>query len=86
LEKYPTSFFVHSKCKEISNEWQLKPAADLTSKFRGGGDFSNIWQSSLITGSLLKYTSQHCCDKTMDDKMALHCESCFTNCTKSRWI
>jgi len=35
-----------------------------------GGDLSDIPQSSLITGSLLfremKYTSQHCYDKTMD--------------------
>jgi len=34
----------------------------------------------------MKYTSQHCCAKTMDDKMALYCECCFPNCTKSLWI
>jgi len=26
---------------------------DLASKFKGGNDFSNNWQSSLITGSIL---------------------------------
>jgi len=31
----------------------------------------------------MKYTSQHCCDKTMDDKMALYRVCCFPNCTKS---
>jgi len=31
----------------------------------------------------MKYASQHCCDKTMDDKMALYRECCFPNCTKS---
>jgi len=51
------------------------------------GDFGNIWKSSLITGHYcsvgeMKHTSQHCCDKTMDDKMALYRECCFPNCTK----
>jgi len=27
--------------------------SDKKYRFQGGGDFSNIWQSSLITGSLL---------------------------------
>jgi len=27
--------------------------SDLANKFREGGDFNNIWQSGLITGSLL---------------------------------
>jgi len=32
----------------------------------------------------MKYTSQNCCDKTMDDKMALNRERCFpTSCTQS---
>ena len=48
----------------------------------GGGDFSNILQSSLITGSLLEEsTSQHCCVKTTDGKMSLHRECFFPNCT-----
>jgi len=33
----------------------------------------------------MKYTSQHYCDKTVDDKMVLYRESCLPNCTKSRW-
>jgi len=28
----------------------------------------------------MKYTSQHCCDIIMDDKMALYRECCFLNC------
>ena len=38
-----------------------------------GGDFSNIWQSShygLTTVKEMKRTSQHCCGKRMDGKMA----------------
>jgi len=31
----------------------------------------------------MKYTSQHCCDKTMDGKMALYRECYFPNCSKS---
>jgi len=31
----------------------------------------------------IKYSSQHCSDKTMGEKMALYCECCFSNCTKS---
>jgi len=34
----------------------------------------------------MKYSSQNCCDKTMDDKMALYRKCCFPNCTKSWWI
>jgi len=30
----------------------------------------------------MKYTSQHCFDKTIKDKMTLHREYCFRNCTK----
>jgi len=30
----------------------------------------------------MKYTSQNCSAKTMDDKMALYRECCFPNCTK----
>jgi len=28
----------------------------------------------------MKYTLQHCCDNTMNDKMALYREYCFLNC------
>jgi len=34
----------------------------------------------------MKYASQHCCDKTMDGKMALNREYCFASYTKSWWI
>jgi len=34
----------------------------------------------------MKCTSQHCWDKTMDDKMALYRECCFPNYIKSWWI
>jgi len=44
-------------------------------------------KSSLITVHStvkdMKYTSRHCCDKTMDGKMALYRECCFPNCSKS---
>jgi len=33
-----------------------------------------------------KYTSQNCCEKTINGKMALYRKSCFPNyCTKSWW-
>ena len=34
----------------------------------------------------MKQTSQHCCDKTMDGKMALYRKCCFLNRSKSWWI
>ena len=42
--------------------------------------------NSLATVREIEYTSQRCCDKTMDDKMALYLECCFPNCTKLWWI
>ena len=33
----------------------------------------------------MKYISQHCCDKTTDDKMALYGECCFQKCIKLWW-
>ena len=33
----------------------------------------------------MKYTSQDCCDKTMDGQIALYHECCFPNCRKSWW-
>ena len=45
-----------------------------------GVDFSNIWSVKshycVTTVREMKYTSQHCRDKTMDGKMALNCECC----------
>jgi len=34
----------------------------------------------------MKYTSQHCCHKTMDVRMGLYRECCFPNCKKLWWI
>jgi len=42
--------------------------------------------NGFTTAREMKYTSQHSCDKTMDDKMALYRECCFRNCTKSWWV
>jgi len=51
-----------------------------------GGAISVIFgsQVSLRVHSVkeMKYTSQHCCDKTVDGKMALYRECCFLNCSK----
>jgi len=33
----------------------------------------------------MKCTSQHCCDKTIDSKMASYRESCFPNCS-NLWL
>jgi len=35
--------------------------------------------------SSARHCSQHCCDKTMDGKMALYRECCFPNCKISWW-
>jgi len=43
-----TCIVLHSAARALLDD----PGADPASKFRGG-DFSNIWQSSLITGPLL---------------------------------
>ena len=53
---------------------------DPVTKLRGG-DFSNIVKSHNGFAAVrdMKYTSQHCCDKTVDGRMALYrehmCES-----------
>ena len=57
----------------------------------GGGTISVIFRSqvynSFTTVRETKYTSQHCCDKTMDDNKMDLCRQCsFVNCTKSWWI
>jgi len=53
---------------------KLTPGADKASMVRGG-DFSNNWlvKSHYCVTSVrdMKYTSQQCCDKTVDGKMAL---------------
>ena len=68
---------------------KLTAGADKASIVRRG-DFSNIWlvksHYCVTIVRAMKYISQHCCDKTMDRKMALNFECCFPNCTKSWWI
>jgi len=65
----------------------LSAGADTASEVRGGGDFSNIWVVKSHNGFAaprgMKYTSQHCYGKAVDDKMALYHEGCFPNYTKS---
>ena len=57
-------------------------------KSRGGGAISVRFGSQVSQpfGSAreMKHTSQHCFDKTMDDKMALYRKCCLPNCRKSR--
>jgi len=38
--------------------------------------------TGLATVREMYFSSQHCCDKTMDDKMALYRECCFHNFIK----
>jgi len=53
------------------------PAGEDKANAVRGGDFSNIWLVTshycVTTVREMKYTSQHCCDKTTNDKMALNC-------------
>jgi len=42
-------------------------------------------QYGFTTVREMKYSSQHCCDKTVDCTMALYRECCHPNCTKSWW-
>jgi len=42
--------------------------------------------SGFTTIRSVKCISQHCCDKTMDVKIALNRECYFPSCTKSWWI
>jgi len=72
---------VSSTVSKIQNYTQTR--ADPPSKFMGG-DISDIWQfTHSLTVKEMKYTSQHCCDKTMDSKMTFYRECCFPNCSKS---
>ena len=64
--------------------------ADPVSKFRAyGGRFQYylvvISHNSFTTVREMKYASQHCCDKTIDDKTSLYREQCFPNFTNSLW-
>jgi len=75
----------------IERDCQIRPwfqAGRIQPIRLGGGDFSNIWWSSLnnfATVREMKHTSQHYCGKIMYGKMAVYRECCFPNCTKSWW-
>jgi len=47
---------------------------------------ASFWLRPCATVGDMKYTSQHCYVKTIDDKMALYRECCFPNWTKLWWI
>jgi len=62
----------------------VQAGADPANKFRGGA-ISVIFSSQVslrvhcCKRDEIASTSQHCCDKTMDAKMALYREYCFPN-------
>jgi len=57
---------------------------DPASNFRGAISVIFGCQVSLNVHYFKRdYTSKHCCDKKLDDKMALNSECCFPNCTKA---
>jgi len=63
------------------------PGANLANKVRGiSVIFGSQSHYGFATVREMKYTLQQCCDKTTDDKMALHCECSFSNGTQSRRI
>jgi len=63
------SIFVHFQHAEAG--------ADSASKFTGGS------QNNFTAIREIKYTSQNCRDKTVDNRIALYRECCFPNGTKS---
>ena len=70
-----------------------QPGADPSSKVGGGGRFqwylvvkSHNGFATVREIREMQYTEQHCCGKTLDDKVALYRQCCFPNCTKSWWI
>ena len=65
---------------QFGGAWSFVWGAKPTVAPRGDGTESH---NGFATVRELKYASQHCSDKTMDDKMALYRECCFPNCTKS---
>jgi len=60
--------------------------ADAASKVRGAISEIFVGHYGFSSVRWMKYTSQHCCDETMDGNMALYRDCCFPNCTKSWWI
>ena len=68
------------------HDGDFKSGTDPASKAGGGRFQYHVVVKShygFITVREMKYTSQHCCDITMDVKMALYRECCFPNCRKS---
>jgi len=64
----------------------LESGADPATKFRRWRFQKYLAVKShyeFITARDMKHSLQHCFDKTMVVKMALHRECCFPNCTKS---
>jgi len=47
--------------------------------------FGNQVYKIFATVREMKYTSQNCCHKTIDDEMTLYRECCFPNYTKLWW-
>ena len=81
---------VENQCSKYRHKLQAllkivtRAGADPASKFRGGEAISVIFgiqaPYGFTTVREMKYTSQHCCGKTMDDRTALYRECCFPNC------
>ena len=63
---------------------QFCAGADPTNKLRGRFQKYLAFEShyGFTTVRKMKYTSQHCCEKTIDDRMGLYRECCFPNCKK----
>jgi len=74
-------FIKHRKTLLVSGAY---PA----SKFRGRFQLYLVIKCHyrFTTVTEMKYTSRHCCDKTIKGKMALYRKCYFPNCSKSWWI
>jgi len=85
-----TSEVIPSTCVQLDNGTPKHSRAtntagtDPASKVRGAISLYLVVKShyGFTTVREIKQTSQHCCDKTMDGKMALYRECYFMNCTK----
>jgi len=66
----------------------VNPRADPASKVRGAISviFGSKSRYRFTIVKEMKYTSQHCCDKTTDSSMALYREWFFPIGTKSWWM
>ena len=85
-----TSWFPSALCCERASKHALVAGnrGDPASKYRGAilVLFGVKTHNGFATVREMKYTSHHCCDKTMDNKMTLYRKCCFSNCKKSWWI